>query len=226
MKISGKPSNPIPRPDFADLDIIKEWIDREEISGVIITGEGRHFSAGADLEYFKTCRQDPQKAMQDFAKGKEILDYIESLEKPVLASIDGICFGGGLEIALACHMRFCSKSAVFCFPEINHGIIPGLSGIDRLVRLIGKSNALYTLMTGDTFNADDAFRMGMVNRVVPEKTAFQYALDEMNKIISKGEKTIRYAIRSVNNSTAMDKSTAIEEETRMFMELVIDHYVG
>lgn len=205
---------------------MREWVEREEILGIILKGEGRHFSAGADLEYFKREELSAEEYRSEFDKGKAILNYIESMEKPVIAAIDGICFGGGLEIALACHIRYCSSKALFGFPEINHGIVPGLGGVERLVQTVGRSRGLEMLLTGDYINSQRAYEIGLVNCVVEEKSCMDYSLEVMEKIISKGVKPVAYAIRSVNNAGTMEFEAAMKEEGKMFADLVISQYGG
>ncbi|HEX3027863.1 MAG TPA: enoyl-CoA hydratase/isomerase family protein, partial [Clostridia bacterium] len=116
LKISNKPSNMIPKPEFADGKKVMEWLEGNNVSGIILKGDGRHFSAGADLRYFNKTNLSQEEYTNEFNRGNAILNYIENLEKPVIAAIDGACLGGGLEFALACHIRYCSCNAVFGFP--------------------------------------------------------------------------------------------------------------
>ena len=226
IKIWRKPANTIPSPDFADPKIVEEWINRENIKGVIVTGEGKHFSAGADMEQFKTFDYSSPEFIESFKYGRAILELFENIDKPVIASIDGACIGGGLEIALACDIRYCSHRAFFGFTELNHGIIPALGGIDRLVKEVGRSKAMEVLLIGDTFNAEHAKKIGLVNKVINEKSAFSYAMEIIEGIISKGEKPVSYAIEAINNTTKMDMEKALNEESKMFTQLVISQYGG
>jgi enoyl-CoA hydratase len=151
---------------------------------------------------------------------------LANLEKPVIASIDGACLGLGFEIALACHMRFCSSHALFGFPEIGHGIIPGQGGLQRLFSIAGKSRTLEIALTGEVFGADIAKQYGIVNHSVQDKSAFDYTVDFMTKIISMGRKPVAYTIRSVNNATRLDFQSAVKEECHLFAELVIEQYIN
>ncbi len=216
----------IPKPEFADGKKVMEWLEGNNVSGIILKGDGRHFSAGADLRYFNETNLSQEEYTNEFNRGNAILNYIENLEKPVIAAIDGACLGGGLEFALACHIRYCSCNAVFGFPEINHGILPGFGGTERLVKTVGRSRAIEILLTGDTFGAERALEIGLVNYISSEKSCFNYAVEVMEKIIAKGEKPVTYAIRSVNNSCRLDFETAMKEEGRMFADLVINRYGG
>lgn len=226
MRISGKNANALPRPDFADIDVVKSWVNNEEIRGVILTGEGRHFCSGADIEQFKDIEinKNPEQNVKKFGVGREILDCLESLEKPVIASIDGACIGGGLEVALACHLRYCSSNAVFGFTEINHGIIPMLGGIERLVKIVGKSKAFEILLSADTFNAEYALETGIVNKITKSKSALEYTIGIMESIITKKSKPVKYAMSLVNNVGKSEFDVDMNYECRMFAELVIDEF--
>jgi enoyl-CoA hydratase/carnithine racemase len=201
-------------------------VEKESIGGIIIKGDGRHFSSGADLGYFEENQPGIEECLKQFQKGRAVLNYLEGLEKPVIAAIDGVCLGGGLEIALAAHIRYCSGSAVFGFPEINHGIVPGFDGAKRAEKLIGRSETLLMLLSGDTMDAQLACDMGLVNHVTEEKSSFGYAMEIMEGIIAKGVRPVACAIRAVNNAGNMEFDRAMEEEGRMFAELVIAQYGG
>ena len=136
IRIDNPPGNYLVRPEFISLETLRHWIEKSQIKGMIISGTGKHFSGGADLETLFSQSGDASILESEITKGIELLHFIEDIEIPVLAAINGICFGGGLEIALACHMRICSRNALFAFPEINHGITPGLGGIKRITELI------------------------------------------------------------------------------------------
>ena len=138
LTISNGKENYLPQPDFVDIEEIKKWTSEDDLKGIIITGLGRNFSAGADIENLNKLSQNEDLLQEKMELGKNVLDFIENLNIPVIAAINGVCFGGGLEIALACHIRIASPKALFAFPEINHGIIPGLGGTYRLSKLINK----------------------------------------------------------------------------------------
>lgn len=203
---------------------MKEWICRDTIKGVIVTGDGKHFSAGADMEQFQTYDYKSSEFIDSFQDGRAILELFENIDKPVIASIDGACLGGGLEIALACQMRFCSERAFFGFTELNHGIIPALGGIDRLVREVGRPKALEILMIGDTFDSEYAYRIGLVNKVIHEKSALDYTMSVIKRIVDKGDKPVSYAIKAINNTRKMDMEAALREESKMFADLVIKQF--
>lgn len=216
----------IPRPDFADIEVVKRWIEQDFIKGILFTGDGRHFSAGADLGFFQGKKQSLEDLLIRFKIATDLLSYIAALTKPVVASIDGACMGGGLEIALACHLRYCSTNAIFGFPEVNHGIIPGFGGVKRILGISGKQYAMEMLLTGDTYGADFAKRAGIVNEIVEDKSAFDHAYSVLEKIISKGDKPVAAAIKAVNNALEMPLEHAMEKENFLFADLVISQFGG
>ena len=147
-------------------------------------------------------------------KGQGILNKIENMTKPVIAAINAVCLGGGNELAMACHMRIASDRARFGQPEINLGIIPGFGGTQRLPRLVGKAKALELLLSGDMLPAQEAYRIGLVNRVVPEGEVVKAARDLAKRIVSKGQVAARLIIESVEGGlkTSLDKGLLLEAE--------------
>ncbi len=214
----------IPRPDFADADVVKGWIGQDFIKGILLTGDGRHFSAGADLGFFQGEKHSLDEHIKRFNVARDLLSYIEALTKPVVASIDGACMGGGLKIALACHLRYCSTNAIFGFPEVNHGIIPGFGGIKRIMEVSVRPYAMEMLLTGDTYGAGFARRAGIVNEIVENKSAFDYAYSVLEKIISKGYKPVAAVIKAMNNALEMPFEHAMEKENFLFADLVISEF--
>lgn len=149
-------------------NVIQRVYDDDAIEGVIITGEGEEiFSLGTDVsELLKLNELNARKFAEH---GQEVLAFIEDCPKPILAAVNGYALGSGFELALACHFRFASENAVFAFPEITFGVIPGFGGTQRLTQLLGKTKALEYLMTGKRIYAKDAERMGVVSDVVSYK---------------------------------------------------------
>lgn len=144
---------------------VDELVADDQIRVIIITGQGKAFSAGADISQFKTL--NGLTAWEFAKKGRELMDYIENLPKPTIAMINGYALGGGLELAMACDIRIAAEEAQVGLPEITLGIYPGFGGTQRLIRLIGKGKAMEMMMTGDRIPAREAERLGLVNKVVP-----------------------------------------------------------
>lgn len=171
--------------------------DDASIKGVIITGAGpKAFAAGADIEEFASFNIEEGTRMS--AEGHAVLNAIEHCPKPVIAAVNGFALGGGNELAMACHMRIASENAKFGQPEVNLGITPGYAGTQRLAQLIGKGRALELLMTADVINAQEAYRLGLVNHVVALDQLLSKCEEILNKIKTKSPLAIASVIRCVN----------------------------
>jgi enoyl-CoA hydratase len=137
---------------------------RPDVAGIILTGAGRAFVAGADIG--ELAAQTPEAARERAERGQATFRRFETSPKPVIAAVNGFALGGGCELALACHVRIASDVAKFGQPEVKLGLIPGYGGTQRLPRLVGRGRALQLLLTGEIIDAAEAFRIGLVNRVV------------------------------------------------------------
>ena len=155
----------------------------QEVKVIVVTGNGKAFSAGADISQFKEL--NGYTAWQFAKSGRELMDYIENSFKPTIAMINGYALGGGLELALACDIRIAAEEAQLGLPEINLGIYPGFGGTQRLLRLIGKGKALEMMLTGDRIPAKEAERFGLVNKVVPLKDLEQETRNFALKLAEK-----------------------------------------
>lgn len=183
------------------LKDIKEAVlaiyDNHEVKGVILTGAGQKaFAAGADISEFANFNVEEGTRMS--AEGHAVLNAIEKCPKPVIAAVNGFALGGGNELAMACHIRVAAENAKFGQPEVNLGITPGYAGTQRLAQLIGKGRALEFLMTADIMNAQDAYRMGLVNHIVPQDQLISKCEDILSKIKNKSPLAIASVIRCVN----------------------------
>ncbi|MCB2208086.1 MAG: enoyl-CoA hydratase/isomerase family protein [Bacteroidetes bacterium] len=222
LQINNPPENYLEQPDFIEIEELKNFIETG-IKALVIEGVGRHFSAGADLEKLKEQIKD-RKAFQDqLMKGNNLLNYIDELEIPVIAAISGVCFGAGLEIALACDIRICDENVLFAFPEVNHDVFPGLGGAKRLAELTGVSAALELTLSGDMINAEKALELQIIDTLVKKNEAKEYAVDLAGKITdNRPLKVIRAVMSSVNNSASMRVDEQIKCDTEMFVELALE----
>ena len=178
-------------------NVFTELDKDESVYVVILTGSGeKAFVAGADISELN--KLDTISGKEFSEKGQEVFDIIENLSKPVIAAVNGFALGGGCEIALACHIRLASVNAKFGQPEVNLGIIPGYGGTQRLTRLINSGRAVEYILTGDMINADEAYRLGLVNHVYPQDELMDKAFELAMKIIAKGQTSVRLAIKAVN----------------------------
>jgi enoyl-CoA hydratase len=180
---------------------MNDYLDRlansDDAKCLIITGEGNAFVAGADIKEMQNKNARQAKEYSEY--GQKTFDRIENLSIPVIAAINGYALGGGCELALACDIRIASKTAKLGQPEVNLGLIPGYGATQRLPRLIGLNNALYLLYTADLISAEEAFRMGLVQKVSEPEMLMDDCIQLAKKIISKGPAAIK-KIKSVTRS--------------------------
>ncbi|MFZ9262692.1 MAG: enoyl-CoA hydratase/isomerase family protein [Chitinophagaceae bacterium] len=169
----------------------------QSLRGAIITGSGeKAFVAGADISEF--LKADSSEGKQLAIKGQEVFALIEATTKPIIAAVNGFALGGGCELAMSCHFRYASDRAKFGQPEINLGIIPGYGGTQRLTRLIGKGRAMEMMMKGDMIDVNEAFRMGLVNKIVQHEQLMHEVEEILKFIISKPQPALAALIQAVN----------------------------
>ena len=168
------------------------------VKAIILTGSGeKAFVAGADILEFAHFSVDEGNDLA--AKGQKILfDFIENLNKPVIAAINGFALGGGLELSIACHFRIASTNAKMGLPEVSLGVIPGYGGTQRLPQLIGKGRAMEMIMTAGMICAEDAKNYGLVNHITSPENLMPLAIEIANKIMKNSSTAINSAIKSIN----------------------------
>jgi len=176
-----------------------------EVRGVILTGTGdKAFIAGADIG--EVAHLSAVDAERSSSNGQAVLDLVENLGKPVVAAINGFALGGGCETAMACTMRIAAETAKFGQPEVKLGLLPGGGGTQRLPRLVGKGRALQLILTGEVITAQEAWRIGLVNEVVPAADLISRAEQILKQIFSNAPIATRYCLDAVNKG--MDTSLA------------------
>jgi enoyl-CoA hydratase len=187
---------------------------RAGIKGVILTGAGeRAFVAGADIKEFLDLDAASGEAMARY--GQEVFFLIERFPKPVVAAVNGFALGGGCELAMACHLRVAAENARFGQPEVSLGIIPGYGGTQRLVQYLGKTKAMELLFTGEMIDAQEAYRLGLVNYVTPPGETLAKARALIETIAAKGPIAIAKVIEAVN-AYFDKKQDGFEREVREF----------
>ena len=145
-------------------DLLDTVCDDNAIGGLIITGSGeKAFAAGADIKEIAELNEVNARSFAE--RGQEVFSTIEKFPKPIIAAVNGYALGGGCELAMACHFRLASQNALFGQPEVNLGLIPGYGGTQRLTHLIGKGKALELMLTGNSINAEEALRVGLINHL-------------------------------------------------------------
>jgi len=193
------------REDFNRL--FSELQTNDQIGVVIITGAGRAFSAGGDIEYFERDWNTAKFRLENH-RLTQFFDELEQIEKPVIAAINGPCTGAGLQITLSCDIRIASDQAKFGFRENNIGLIPGAGGCSRLVKLIGYGKAKELIFMGDMISAEEAERIGLVNRVVlPHDNLLPYARSMAEHLLSRAPEALGLAKRILWHSVNSDFST-------------------
>ena len=221
LSMSNGKKNYIDTPDFISLDNLQEWTSEKNLKGIIITGIGRNFSAGADLDKLQDLAQDQNLLISKMNEGKKILDFIEDLEIPVVSAIKGVCFGGGLEIALASHIRVATENALFAFPETNHGLIPGLGGTYRLFKLVG-NKSYEIILSADMINAETANQIGLVNHISNSNDALELAEEKLQSMIKdRPIEVIRSVMQAIKNGETLSREEALKAETELFCKLAI-----
>jgi len=171
----------------------------DTVGGVLLTGAGRAFVAGADIS--ELADQGPLDARRRALAGQAVFRRFETSPKPVVAAVNGFALGGGCELAMACHVRLASDSARFGQPEVKLGTLPGFGGTQRLPRLVGRGRALQLLLTGEMIDAAEAYRIGLVNRVVPAAELLDAARAMLRQMLANGPLALAHTIEAVNQGT-------------------------
>jgi len=187
----------------------------EEVYVIILTGSGeKAFVAGADIAELNNLNMINSKEYAE--KGQAVFNLIENMNKPVIAAINGFALGGGCELALSCHIRLASENARFGQPEVNLGLIPGYGGTQRLTRLINSGRAMELILTGDLIDADEAFRLGLVNKVYPLIDLLNKTKELAGKIASKAQYAVKQTVKAVNICNEVSRSEGLKFEASLF----------
>lgn len=197
------------------LEIFGTMEKSPEVGAAILTGAGeKSFIAGADIA--ELGKLDPRGAKGWAEKGQKLVRLIEAAPVPVLAAVNGYALGGGCEVAMACAIRIASENARFGQPEVSLGILPGYGGTQRLVRLAGRGRALEMLLTGDMIDAEEAYRIGLVNRVVPLAKLIDEVRRLAARILSRAPQAIRYCLEAVRSGVEHGLEAGLRQEAALF----------
>ncbi|MDX9790815.1 MAG: enoyl-CoA hydratase-related protein [Candidatus Kapaibacterium sp.] len=210
--------NALNKQTFDDLKfVVKDLQGSDDIHALIITGAGeKAFAAGADI---KELNASDSSTGAEFSRyGSRVMAELEALNIPVIAAVNGFALGGGCELAMSCHIRFASENAKFGQPEVNLGILPGYGGTQRLPKLVGKAVAMELIVSGNIINADEAFRIGLVNKVFPQSELMEKTLEFVQLVLSKGPKSVRASVKAINASELMFLNEGLEYESVLFGE--------
>ena len=186
----------------------------EEIQIVVLTGEGKAFVAGADIDYMRDLNMEQAKKFSE--DGSRLFRKIEMLNKVVIAAVNGFALGGGCELAMACDIRIASSNAKFGQPEVGLGIIPGFSGTQRLPRLVGLGRAKELILSAGHIGAAEAYRIGLVNKVTDKENLMEETYKLADKIKSNSRFALKFAKESMNRGVETDIETGIAYESNVF----------
>ena len=198
-------------------DVITKVEKDNNVKALIITGAGnRAFVAGVDITELLVLEGEALRKHSETMHENQ--GRIEKLGKPVIAGVNGVAFGGGFELALSCHLRVASEHAAFGLPETGLGALPGAGGTQRLPRVIGKSQALYYLLTGESIKAQDALRLGLVNKVVAPDEVMTYCFAIAKVIASKAPLATKYVMEAVEEGLKVDLDSGLKIELDLNMK--------
>jgi len=214
--IDHPPANTLDRITLGSLSAAMQALNcKESVRVIIISGKGeKFFAGGADINEFLELNQETGETWIRF--WHEIFAKIHNSPKIVIAAINGFALGGGCELALACDLRVAAESAKLGQLEVNYNIIPGAGGTQRLPRMVGVGRAKELIFTGDIINAQEAFQMGLVNRVVPSDRLMDEARALAEKILSKGPLAVRLAKEAVNSAMELSLTEGLKREIELF----------
>ncbi len=217
ITIDHPPVNALSRQTLRELDQVLGQIAAEPtVKVVVLTGGGSFaFVAGADIKEVSQI-SSVQEAQEMSALGQAVFLKLQRFAKPVVAAINGVCLGGGLELAMACHLRISGDRARFGQPEISLGIIPGWGGTQRLPRLVGRAKAIEWILTGDIVMAQEAHRLGLVNAVVPQDQVVKASKGLARKIAAKPGVAMTQALRAIEEGLALSLEQGLAAEANAF----------
>ena len=200
------------------LDELMRAFDRaggdKEIDAVLLTGTGTAFASGADIE--ELTKLGPMEGREMSLMGQSLMNRIASLPKPVAAAINGYALGGGLELAMACTIRTAVRTAKLGLPEVSLGIIPGFGGTQRLPRLVGLGRALEVILTGEKIDAEEAYRIGLVNRVFDRDELLEGTEKILRTMMSRGPVAVRYALEAATKGVNLPLADGLDLEATLF----------
>jgi len=219
LVLSNPPHNSFDQPRFAQRSELEQVLDHPGQKALILRGEGRHFSHGADPEKLREQLRDPG-FHHEMDRGKELLALVADAPVPTLALVRGGCLGAGLEIALCCHFRFAASSALFGFPEVELGLVPGFGGPLFLDGVATRRTAIDLLLSGRMIGATEAHALGIVDRVCPGAALEQNTRDFLHGLVGKRTVSqVRAVMESIRNARRLPLADALRRETELFLKV-------
>ncbi len=224
LTIDHPPVNSLSRATLADLEAAVDALAADDqVKAIVITGAGeKAFAGGADIRELAGLTSRAE-AREFILRGQALFDKIEASPKPVIAAVNGVALGGGLELALACHLRVFSERARAGQTETNLGLVPGWGATQRLPRLVGMGKALELILTGEIIDAAEAFRLGLANRVAPADQVLPEAMHLAGRIAAKSKLTNEATLRAVTKGSQMSLADGLRYEADQFVALIGSH---
>jgi enoyl-CoA hydratase len=221
VTINHPPANALSSFVLKELsELLDGVLDDKLVRVILIHGEGRFFSAGADIKEFTTIESG-----EEFSKlstfGQDLFERMERFPKPIIAAIHGAALGGGLELAMGCHIRIVSENAKLGLPELQLGLIPGFGGTQRLPRLVGVAKAAEMLFTSEPISGRDAVQFGLANHAYPEEEVFSKALILAEKAAKKSPLSIKAVIELLNAAKTEEFQLGVKREAEMFGHIFV-----
>ena len=219
--ISRPPANALSQGLIQDVNTLLDVVENDDaVRVVVIHGEGRFFSAGADIKEFTSVQSGEEFAV--LAKnGQDVFERLENFSKPVIAAIHGAALGGGLELAMGCHMRFVTANAKLGLPELSLGIIPGFAGTQRLPRYVGVAKAAEMMFTSDPISGTEAVEWGLANRAFSDEDLLPETLNIAKKIAKKSPIALKAAIQMLQYSKTPSFYDGVAAEANSFGEVFV-----
>ena len=219
VTINHPPANVLTPLGLRELEsTLDDLLNDDPTKVIIITGTGRFFIAGADIRMLAEIESKP-KGKKLAVTGQKIFNKIADSPKPIIAAINGICLGGGLELALSCHIRLAAEGIQLGLPEVNLGLIPGFGGTQRLLRLIGQSKATEMILTGDPLSAVDGKTCGLISEVFSDKDLMSQAIGLAGRIASKSQRAVRAALQAIQSGSDLKLREGLLVEATLFGKL-------
>lgn len=214
--INRPPANALSRALIMEVNSLLDEVEHdEEVRAIVLHGEGRFFSAGADIKEFTEVTSG-EEFSKLAASGQAVFERVETFHKPVIAAIHGAALGGGLELAMSCHMRFVSENAKLGLPELQLGLIPGFAGTQRLPRYVGVAKAAEMLLTSDPITGAEAAQLGLANRAYAEANLLSETLSIAKKIAKKSPVSVKAAIDMLQYSKSASYHEGVKAEAASF----------
>jgi enoyl-CoA hydratase len=206
-----------------EIDSVLDEVEKDpEVKAIVVRGEGRFFSAGADIKEFTTVK-DPAGFSELGAYGQQVFDRIEQFSKPVIAAVHGAALGGGLELAMACHMRIVTDSTKLGLPELQLGLVPGFAGSQRLPRYVGAAKATEMLLTSEPISGTEAVHWGLANHAVSEDELLDKAYGLAGKATAKSAVAVGLALELVDYARKSEYEQGAKKETESFGKAFASH---